>query len=142
MARSVVSVCHGLRLVPLSRIIRFVRIQSRVHLVLLGGPVDILEIPGSVTVSATSDNGMVKKKITFERSDVSDITADLLEGFRFSRFIATYVDESGKRRVAGSPDWPLSLDFTIEGGAFAVTIKGEDIHTDGFLVDSSPSEHL
>ncbi len=61
-----------------------------------------------------------------------DITADALGGYKVSRLIATYVDESGKRRVAGSPDWPLSLDYSIGDGVFSVTLQGEDTAPDRF----------
>lgn len=135
MSRSVVSECHCLQIVPLSRIISFARIQSRVHMMLMGEPVDMKEVPGTLKVTPSGDKGGIKKKITFERSDVSDITADVLEGFRFSRFIAIYVDESGMKRVAGSPDWPLSLEYTSADGVFSVSIQGEDVHADGFLAD-------
>lgn len=94
-----------------------------------------MAVPGSVKVSTTSDNGIIKKKITFERSDVSGSSADALEGYKVSRLIATYVDESGKRRVAGSPDWPLSLDYSIGDGVFSVTLQGEDTAPDAFLMD-------
>lgn len=135
MGRSVISECHCLQLVPLSRIIRFARIRSRVHMMLIGEPVGMKEVPGTLKVTPSGDSGRIKKKITFERPDVSDITADLLEGFRFSRFIAIYVDESGMKRVAGSPDWPLSLEYISGDGVFSVTIQGEDVLADGFLTD-------
>ena len=135
MTRSTVSSCHSLKIIPLSRLLRFARIQSRVILTLLEEDINAEAIPGTVKISSSSDNGILKKTITFERSDVSDSTADRLELFKRSRFIATYVDESGKRRIAGSPDWPLSLDYTNEGGVFIVTLQGEDIRPDAFLED-------
>ena len=135
MTRSTVSSCHSLKIIPLSHVSRFARIKSRVVMLILGGEDDAVAVPGSVKVSTTSDNGIIKKKITFERSDVSDITADALEGYKVSRLIATYIDESGKRRVAGSPDWPLSLDYSISDGVFSVSLQGEDTAPDAFLMD-------
>lgn len=135
MNRSTVSTCHSLKLIPLVRLSRFARIQSRVIIMLLGEAIDAEAVPGTVKISTTTDNGKLKKKITFERSDVSEVSADILEGYKVSRLIAVYVDESGKRRVAGSPDWPLSLDYTTEGGVYAVTLQGEDVRPDGFLTD-------
>lgn len=135
MSRSTVSSCHSLKIVPLSRLSRFARIKSRVVMLILGGEDDAVAVPGSVKISTSSDSGIIKKKITFERSDVSDITADILERYKVSRLIATYVDESGKRRVAGSPDWPLSLDYTTGDGVFTVTLQGEDTSPDAFLMD-------
>ncbi len=104
-------------------------------MLVLGGEDDALAVPGSIKVSSSSDGGILKKKITFERSDVSDKTADLLEGYKVSRLVATYVDESGKRRVAGSPDWPLTLDYNTGDGVFSVTLQGEDTAPDAFLLD-------
>ncbi len=135
MNRSTVSTCHSLKLIPLARLSRFARIQSRVIIMLLGEAIDAEAVPGTVKISTTTDNGKLKKKITFERSDVSEAVADLLEGYKVSRLVAVYIDESGKQRVAGSPDWPLTLDYTTEGGVFIVTLQGEDVRPDGFLAD-------
>lgn len=135
MDRSTVSTCHSLKIIPIARLSRFARIQSRVVMMLLGEADDAEAVPGTIKISTTTDGGKLKKKITFERSDVSQASADLLEGYKVSRLIAVYVDESGKRRVAGSPDWPLSLDYSTGGGVFSVTLQGEDTRPDGFLAD-------
>ena len=135
MNRSTVSTCHSLKIIPLDRLSRFARIQSRVIIMLLGEAIDAEAVPGTVKISTTTDNGKLKKKITFERSDVSESVADILEGYKVSRLVAVYIDESGKQRVAGSPDWPLTLDYTTEGGVFIVTLQGEDVRPDGFLAD-------
>lgn len=135
MPRSTVSTCHSLKIIPLSRLTRFARIKSRVVMAVLGGADDAGVVPGSVKLSHSTDNGLVKKKITFERSDVSDVTADILDGYKVSRLIATYVDESGKRRVTGSPDYPLSLDYSTEGGVFFVILQGDDTAPDAFLAE-------
>ena len=104
-------------------------------MLLLGEAIDAVAVPGSIRMSASNDKGKIKNKITFERSDVSESVADMMERYKVTRLVATYVDESGKRRVCGSPDWPLTLDYTIEGGVFAVTLQGEDTMPDGFLMD-------
>ena len=135
MDRSTVSTCHSLKIIPLARLSRFARIQSRVIIMLLGEAIDAEAVPGTVKISTTTDNGKLKKKITFERSDVSEAAADQLERYKVSRLVAVYVDESGKQRVAGSPDWPLSLDYATEGGVFTVTLQGEDTRPDGFLAE-------
>ena len=135
MPRNTISSCHSLRIIPISGLSQFARMKSRVIMSTIDGEEDAMAVPGSIKVSTSSDNGIIKKKITFERSDVSDGTADLLEEYKVSRLIATYVDESGKRRVAGSPDWPLSLDYSIGDGVFSVTLQGEDTAPDAFLMD-------
>lgn len=104
-------------------------------MMILGDADDAEAVPGSIKFSHTSENGVLTKKITFERSDVSHITAAILDGYKVSRLVATYVDESGKRRVAGSPDFPLSLDYGTDGGVFSVTLQGEDTAPDAFLAD-------
>ena len=135
MDRYTVSACHSLKLIPLGMVARFVRMSTRVRMMLLGEAVDAVAVPGSIKVSATSDKSKIKKKITYERSDVSESVADMLELYKYVRLVATYVDESGRRRVCGSPDWPLALDYAIEGGVFTVTLQGEDLKPDGFLMD-------
>lgn len=135
MNRSTVSACHSLKIIPVSRLTRYARIATRVAMVILGEPTDAGTVPGTVKITTTKENGVIKKKISFERSGVSKLTSAVLERFKASRLVATYVDESGNRRVSGSPSWPLSLDYTTEGGVFIVTLQGEDTHPDGFLTD-------
>lgn len=131
----VVSVCHSLRIIPTSRIIEFARIQSKVIMKSSGVAIGTRYIPGTIKVSSTKENGIIKKKITYEQSGVSQPVADLYEEYVAIRFIATYIDETGNRRVAGSPTWPLTLDYTIENGVFNLTLQGEDTLPDGFLSD-------
>lgn len=130
-----VSACHSLKIIPLSIVTRFARISSRVYMMLLGDAIDAVAVPGSIKIAHTSENGKIKKKITYERSGVSETVADCLEISRATRLVAVYVDEIGRRRVCGSPNWPLSLNYTIEGGVFTVTLQGEDVMPDGFLMD-------
>ena len=135
MKRTTVSVCHSLELIPVSQIGRFSKIGSRVYMVVVGEKRASGAVPGSVKCSHTSEEGKVKKKIAFERSDVSNETADELERYKNARLVAVYVDESGNRRVSGSPDYPLSLDYTIAGGVISVTLQGEDSYPDAFLAE-------
>lgn len=135
MNRFTISACHSLKLIPLGIVARFVSLSSRVWMMLLGEAIDAVAVPGSIKMSTSNDKGKIKKKITFERSDVSESVADMMSRYKVTRLVATYVDESGRRRVCGSPDWPLTLDYTIEGGVFAVTLQGEDTMPDGFLMD-------
>lgn len=135
MKQLTISVCHSLKIIPVTRLIRFARFQSRVILIAVGTPDDAAAVPGSIKVSTTSDKGIIKKKITFDRSGVSDSAADILESYKCQRLVATYVDENGNTRVAGSPDFPLNLDYTTGNGVFAVTLSGEDTQPDGYLAD-------
>lgn len=133
MNRTTISSCHGLKVIPLSALSRFVRIRSRVWLRLVGEPLDMGAVPGTIVTSAGAEEERIKKKITFERSDVSAATADMLENMRRMRLVAIYTDESGRGRVAGSPDWPLTLAYNTEGGVFTITLQGEDMRPDGFI---------
>lgn len=134
MSRTTVTSCHSLKLIPLSRLSRFARINSRVIMQLSGEADDAMAVPGSIKISASTEEGTVKKKITFERSDVSAASAEMLDRYRVVHLVATYTDESGQQRVAGSPDWPLSLDYSTSGGVFSVTLEGEDTAPDAFLM--------
>lgn len=135
MDRFTISPSHTLKLIPLDRIVSYTRVHSRVMIDTLGEPDDAGAVPGSVKVSNMAEKGRNRKRITYERSDVSEIEATRLEGYKSKRLVATYTDESGRRRVVGSPDWPLTLDYTTEEGVFSVTLEGEDLRPDGFLVD-------
>lgn len=135
MNRSTVSSCHSLKLIPLALLSRYARYGSKVTILLLDEAIDAKAVPGSVKISTGADNDKIKKTISFERSDVSDTSADRFERLKALRLVATYVDESGKQRIAGSPAWPLSLDYTTGDGVFSVTLQGEDIRPDGFLLD-------
>jgi len=102
-------------------------------ILVLGEPDDAKEVPGSVKVSTSEDNGVTKKKITFDRKGVSSIETDRLNGYKSTRVIATYIDENGNRRVAGSPNYPLTLNYSITGGAYSCVLEGEDTTPDAFL---------
>lgn len=135
MSRTTVSVCHGLKLIPMDQISMFARIRSKVVMRLLYDAIDADAIPGTVKTSTETENGIIKKKISYYRPDVSEKTLSRLEEFKALRLVAIYIDELGNKRVCGSPDCPLSLDYIVEGGAFGVTLSGEDLYHDGFLVD-------
>lgn len=133
MGRKIVSNCHSLCLVPIHRLVRFARIDSRVYMLAIGGADDAQAIPGSMTVSTSTEDNKIKTEIAYERDNVSPQVADILEKYKVMRFVATYVDETGNTRVAGSPRWPLSLDYTTEGGVFKIEITGYDIAPNAFL---------
>lgn len=135
MDRLTVSTCHTLKLIPTSRILTFANLYPKVKMKLLGEAIDSKSIPGTVMVSESKNDGKIKKKITYERSDVTENATAILERLKVSRLVATYIDERGRERVAGSPRWPLSLDYTIEGGVLIVTLQGEGLNPDAFLSD-------
>lgn len=133
MKQLTVSVIHSLKLIPADRLTAFARIHSRVILSTNGTPEDAEAVPGSIQISTTSDNGVIKKILTFERPGVSDRVADILESYKCRNLIAVYTDENGNNRVVGSPLYPLSLDYTTQNGVYVVTLSGEDTAQDGYL---------
>lgn len=135
MNNKVVSSIHGLRLTPIDRLIRFARVDSQVYLSVFGDTDSAGAVPGSIRISSTLEEGTIKEKISYYRSDVCPQAVNFLQRYKGTRFIATYIDESGSKRVAGSPDWPLSLDYTTGEGVITVTISGESTVSDAFLTD-------
>ena len=133
MNTNTVTGCHTLAIIPLTNLLRFARIGSRAVILMLGEPEAAKEVPGSVKVSTSTDDGVIKKKITFDRTGVNAIETDRLNGYKSTRVIATYIDENGNRRVAGSPNYPLTLNFSIEGGAYSCVLEGEDTNPDAFV---------
>ena len=135
MARSTISCCHSLKMIPLSRIMRFARIGQEVWIKQLPDRDPLGEIPGTVKVSTEAEDGIVKKTITFEMSDVSVKRVANIHKYKFSLIVATYVDESGNVRVCGSPDYPLAFDYTISEGVISGKLTGEDTEVDAFIAD-------
>lgn len=133
MSTNTVTGCHTLEIIPLTSLSRFARIGSRAVILTLGEPDKANEVPGSVKVSTSTDNGVIKKKISFDRRGVNATETDRLNGYKSTRVIATYIDENGNRRVAGSPNYPLTLNYTIDGGAYSCVLEGEDTNPDAFL---------
>ncbi len=130
-----VSVCHGLRLVPIDAITRYGRIGAEVIMRTKDAGLGAKAINGSMTVlTSTDDTGFMKKTITYRRSEgwASDI--EELDRLVATRLVATYVDERGRGRVCGSPDFPLSLKYQIAGGLLMVTIEGSDTTADAFAM--------
>ena len=143
MNPNAISKCSCLSLIPVGQIMRFVRIGAHVYISSLTPPSDLCfgekNIPGSVNVAHSSDNGTIKKKITFGRSDLSSGTLTALISLRALPIVATYRDEGGNLRVCGSPSYPLSIDFQDSGGVIAVSLEGSDTCQDGFVEEWSPS---
>ena len=49
-------------------------------------------------------------------------------------YIATYTDETGQQRVAGSKDWPLSLSVEYSGGLLQCTLQGKGTEVDPYTL--------
>lgn len=134
MANLNVSAAHSLQLVPVERLSKFARINSGVKLVCLRQPDEADAIPGSLRITATEEDGIIKKSITYKRRTVDRKTADLLESYRFMRLVAIYIDETGSQRVSGSPDYPLKFSYTSGEGVYTCTLEGEGLTIDPFLI--------
>lgn len=133
-----VSAAHSLQLVPIDRLANFGQFRTSALLLFLGQPDDADAIPGSIRVTLTDEEGKFKKSITYKRRIVDPTTANLLEGYKVTRLIAIYVDETGNKRVAGSPDYPLTFSYTSGEGVFTCKLEGEGITIDPFLIPSVP----
>ena len=57
-----VSACHSLKLYPVSILKHFARIDSNVQIMNLESPIDAEAVPGSLKVSASDSDGLIKKK--------------------------------------------------------------------------------
>lgn len=131
--RRVVSECSGLRLVPLSSLVRFANYHGAVKMVKSQLPVWVNEVPGSLKVSETLENGTYRKKISFRL--VADIsTLRLLERLATEWLIGLYVDGNGRERVCGTVSLPLKLEYTSDVSGYNVQLTGEDTASDGYLM--------
>ena len=135
MNPSIVSVCHSLKIIPVSKLTHFARFRSLVVMKQEGAPDDAIAVPGSIMVSASMEEGILSKKIVFERAKLSKSSQDKLEAYKRSRLVAIYVDEVGDVRVCGSPSYPLTLEYTSSDGVYNVTLQGKDSRPDGYLAD-------
>lgn len=134
MARKIITVCHCLRFIPASSLIRFaVYGQEAVIDVFAEKDITPEAVPGSVTMETDSDGNVYKRTINFAITDVDLPTARLLQLLKSQDLIVTYTDESGNNRVCGSPFYPLSLDYQDSNGVWNVTISGESTSPDLFL---------
>lgn len=139
MKHGALSRCHSLSLISVKGIFHFSNISGRISLRTLGITDPARAVPGSILASHSSDDGIIKKKITYERPGVSPEASAELENYRSTPLVAVYVDESGNMRVCGSPEYPLALDFIESDGAYSVSLTGEDLLQDGFLECLRPS---
>lgn len=134
MANLNVSAAHSLQLVPINRLSKYAQIKAGVMLVFLEQPDEAEAIPGSIRITTTSEDGVIKKSITYKRRTVDRATANLLEGYKVTRLVAIYTDETGNQRVTGSPDYPLKFSYTSGDGVFTCKLEGEGDTIDPFII--------
>lgn len=134
MANLNVSAAHSLQLVPINRLSKFAQVKAGVMLVYLQQPDEADAIPGSIRITTSEEEGKIKKSITYKRRTVDRVTANLLEGYRVTRLVAVYTDETGNKRVAGSPDYPLKFSYTSGDGVFTCKLEGEGNTIDPFII--------
>lgn len=134
MANLNVSAAHSLQLVPINRLSKFAQVKAGVMLVYLQQPDEADAIPGSIRITTSEEEGKIKKSITYKRRTVDRVTANLLEGYRVTRLVAVYTDETGNKRVAGSPDYPLKFSYTSGDGVFTCKLEGEGGTIDPFII--------
>lgn len=136
MAKRRVTVCHGLKIIPTSDLIRFARVGTGVIINYYGENIRIPEVvPGTVEMTTETAEGVYSRRIDFEITEVSRDVTDTLESLKACRLVAIYKDESGNDRVCGSPDYPLSLDFYDREGVVKVSLSGKSHEADGFMTE-------
>lgn len=128
-----VSVANELTLIPLQDLVTFYRDTHIVHYSSFhpAHPQNI--IPGSLKISDSLKNGIYLKKIVFECKDVSPITLSNLDFWTSNDFIAVYTDERGLKRMCGSPEYPLNLNYKLDGEVISITIEGNDTEANAFI---------
>ena len=134
MANLNVSAAHSLQLVPINRLSKFAQVKAGVMLVYLQEPDEADAIPDSIRITTSEEEGKIKKSITYKRRTVDRVTANLLEGYRVTRLVAVYTDETGNQRVAGSPNYPLKFSYTSGDGVFTCKLEGEGDTIDPFII--------
>lgn len=134
MAKKSVTVCHSLKIIPTSQLIRFAQIGPRTVMTFYKSEIQDPEVvPGTVLMTTDIDDGIYSRSIDFEITEVNVKTSEILSLLKNQRLIAIYKDESGNDRVCGSPGFPLSLDYHDAGGVYKVTLTGKGVTPDGFV---------
>lgn len=134
MSKNVVSGCSGLKLLRCSEVLRFATVSSTTLIVPKFAPYIVGEIPGTLQVQHTVENGIYKKNISFEYRGLTPTDADMFEALRRLKFIAIYTDETGRQKVCGSKSYPLTMEYITSEGAFSVVLTGVDTRPDTFLL--------
>ena len=136
MKQTVISVAHCLVLWPVNNVLTFSVLTNGVSMDTKGKGYELEITPGSLTVSDKVDtSGIYTKKYSFKvpRPD-SAKTAQLRLLASSGYYIATYTDETGQQRVAGSKDWPLSLSVEYSGGLLQCTLQGKGTDVDPYTL--------
>lgn len=132
MTKSAKKPTSQLRMIPVGGITRFARVGASVYLTALSRGYDSMATPGTIFVEQSSEGGIINKKITYRRADMSLEVEQTLRALKFLRVVAMYVDESGNIRICGSPSYPLTLDYNSTAGGYEVTLTGTDSEPDGY----------
>lgn len=133
MKRTTMSVCRDLLLYPVTSVYTYSRIRSEARFGSFTGGIEADAIPGTITLVETEEEDVKNRKITYQAAEMTPEAADRLSQLKKCKLIAVYTDESGRRRVAGSPSWPTALDYTSVGGVNTVVLTYSDTEQDAFL---------
>lgn len=130
MNQTVTSVCHDLRILPVSDCRRYARIGSEAKLVVLSSDFFEMGIPGTIKVTEKQSGEIWRKTITFDVRNAGSGVLTLLEQLRVIPLMAFYIDGHHLQKVSGSPDYPLTLKYKPGDGIYSVTLTGSDDHPD------------
>lgn len=125
-------VCSGLILTFTNDVIRYARSFKTVFLSTIQS-YKAAETPGTLKVEHQYSDHFFKKKISFSKPVQGPTSIEAMEIFKKGRLVAVYTDETGRKRVCGSIQYPLSLEYFEEGGVIHATLTGADESPDGFV---------
>ena len=136
MKQTVISVAHCLVLWPVNDVLTFSELSNGVSMKTKGRGYDLGITPGSLTVSDKPDaKGIYSKKYTFKIPRPSAMVRAKIRLLATSgMYVATYIDDTGEQRVAGSKNYPLSLSYEYSAGVLLCTLKGKGTDADPYTL--------
>lgn len=123
------SPCH-LRLYPIDQVLRFAVIDGVAHLTIIGKPVELNLVPGTLMPADQFTDMTHDKRHTFRVRSTGETDVPLLEAITHGHYVATYTDERGVERISGSPSHPLTFGYSRQQASWACTLSGRSLHPD------------
>lgn len=127
MATTVYCKSIDLRLLPLTWISKMTAGSFKTSIASHNPPMEAKAAAPSVKITM-SKNGAGTKTVIKWRVKGTPANHKWLYDMQQVRFVALYRDEHGQWKAVGSPLYPMTLEWTQEGGDYAVTAEGTDEH--------------
>ena len=126
----------GLRLVPSERVARFARLHEEGMVEYYHEfAVDLSPTPGTLRIGDTERDGTYQKRITLEVRNTGPDAQRKLKELTTGRWVAFYTDEHGRKKVSGSPLYPLELTAQPNGGTYTCTLTGRTPWMDLYVAE-------